>query len=222
MDASIGLAESPQTHQIVQDIKRRFRLLMDGQTASSMRDKGVGYHLNWGVSQVMLRQMASEVAEELAQDAETLYSVAIALFKEDIRECKLLATMLMPQGVMKAEVACLWVEQTTWLEVAEAAAMNVYPYLAEAGDLAFLWIASEEDLPQLTGYHVLARLFSQGRQPEERAINEFIDQALCALGSSSLPVRKAAMNAVMRFAQLGLVYQRMAHGAMLRAGYDFV
>lgn len=222
MNISSGISGSPLIQQLVKDTKRRFRLMMDGQTASSMRSKGVDYHLNWGASQVMLRQMAEDMAAELEHDADTLYALAIALFKEDIRECRLLATMLMPRGMMAAEVACLWVEQTSWQEVAEAAAMNVYPYLAEAGDLAFLWIASEEELPQLTGYHVLSRLFGQGRLPEERAINEFIDQALCALGSSSLPVRKAAMNAVTRFAQLGLVYQRMAHGAMTRAGYDFV
>ena len=133
----------------VKDIKQRFRLIMDGQTAASMREKGSQYHLNWGASQVMLRQMAQEISLEAAQDTDQLYHLAIGLFKEDIRECKLLATMLMPQGMMHPDVARLWVEQTTQQEVAEAAAMNVYQYLNEAGDLAFLWIASADDLTQL-------------------------------------------------------------------------
>ena len=32
----------------VKEIKQSFRLLMDGNTAQSMRDKGVEYRLNWG------------------------------------------------------------------------------------------------------------------------------------------------------------------------------
>lgn len=36
------------TKDIVKEIKRSFRLLMNGVTAQSMRDKGMNYHINWG------------------------------------------------------------------------------------------------------------------------------------------------------------------------------
>ena len=34
----------------IREIKQSFRQLMDGQTAQSMRDKGLEYKLNWGAS----------------------------------------------------------------------------------------------------------------------------------------------------------------------------
>ena len=61
-----------------------------------------------------------------------------------------------------------------------------------------------------------------GQEPNERGINEFIDQALVALQSDSLPVRKAAMSSLQRFAELGLVYERIAKSALKQANLDFL
>ena len=52
-----------------------------------------------------------------------------------------------------------------------------------------------------------------GQEPNERGINEFMDQALSALQGPYMSVRKAAMQSVLRFAELGLVYERMAKSA---------
>jgi hypothetical protein len=60
------------------------------------------------------------------------------------------------------------------------------------------------------------------QEPNERGINEFIDQALAALEGDSISVKKAAMSAVQRFAELGLVYERLAKSAMKRANLDFL
>jgi hypothetical protein len=59
------------------------------------------------------------------------------------------------------------------------------------------------------------------QEPNERGINEFIDQALAALEGDSLMVKKAAMNAMIRFAELGLVYERLAKSALKRANLEF-
>ncbi|MBR1932600.1 MAG: DNA alkylation repair protein [Prevotella sp.] len=196
----------------VQEIKRSFRLLMDGATAASMRQKGVNYKLNWGASLVMLRQRANEIGQN--------YDLAIALWKEEVRECKILATMLMPPQQMLPEVVDIWMEQTPSIEIAEQAAFNLYQHLDYAADKAFQWIASDVELQQLCGFHVLSRLFMQGREPNERGINEFIDQALVALQGSSLTIRKAAMQSMCKFADLGLVYQRLSQSALKRYGID--
>ena len=196
----------------VKEIKQSFRLLMNGATAQSMREKGVDYHLNWGVAMPQLRQMA----EQLGSD----YHLAIALWKENVRECKILATMLMPPEEILPEVVDIWMEQTPTFEIAEQAAFNLYQHLPYAAEKAFQWISSSGDMEQLCGFHVLTRLFMQGCEPNERGINEFIDQALCALGGSCLPVRKAAMQSLIRFAELGLVYKRLAQSALRSARFD--
>ena len=198
----------------VKEIKQSFRQMMDGAVAKSMRDKGVDYKLNWGATLPRLKAMADEFGKN--------YDLAIALWKENVRECKILATMIMPAEQMLPEVTDIWMEQITTQELAEQAAFNLFQYLPFAPEKAYTWMASEKELYQLCGFHILSRLFMDKCEPNERGINEFIDQALAALQGPSLPVRKAAMSAIQRFAELGLVYQRIANSAIKQINLDFL
>jgi hypothetical protein len=204
--------------QKVKEIKQSFRQMMDGVTAQSMRQKGLNYHLNWGATIPRLREMADEIKTKET----SVYDLAIALWKENVRECKILATMLMPPEEMLPEVVDIWMEQTPTLEIAEQAAFNLYQHLPYAADKAFEWLASPDDLPQVCGYHVLSRLFMRGQEPNERGINEFLDEAITALQSTSAAVRKAAMQSVIRFSEMGLVYERLAKSAVRQTGLDFL
>ena len=192
--------------QHVKDIKQSFRLMMDGSIAQSMRDKGVDYHLNWGVILPRLQVKADEIGKN--------YELAIALWKENVRECKILATMIMPPDVILPEVVDIWMEQTETIEIAEQAAMNLYQFLPYAPMKAYEWMASDKELYQLCGFHVISRLFKNGQEPNERGINEFLDQAQAALQSPNVSVRKAALNSINHFADLGLVYERMADSVL--------
>ena len=78
--------------------------MMNGPASQSMREKGIEYHLNWGVPFMQLRSMAKEIGQD--------YHLAIALWKEDIRECKILATLVMPHDAIPLDIAELWMEQT--------------------------------------------------------------------------------------------------------------
>ena len=192
--------------QKIQDLKKDFRLMMDGATASQMREKGLNYKVNWGATLPRLKELASGIGQD--------YSLAVELWKENTRECKILATMLMPPDEILPEVVDIWMEQTETLEVAEQAAMNLYCRLPYAPQKAYQWIASDKPLYQLCGFHVLSRLFMNGQEPNERGINEFLDQAIAALHSPELMVRKAANNCLQRFADLGLVYERLVQSAL--------
>ena len=216
-----------ETDQKVQKIKQSFRQMMDGQVAQSMRQKGVDYHLNWGATLPRLREMAEEIkAHPLPQPKEgersSNYSLAIALWKENVRECKILATMLMPPDELLPEVADIWMEQTPTIEIAEQAAFNLYQLMPQAAEKAFQWIAGDNDMAQLCGFHILSRLFMRGQEPDEREINELIDQSLVALRSPNTSVRKAALNCMNRFSQLALVYERLTRSAFRIAGIDYI
>lgn len=189
----------------VKEIKRSFRLMMDGVASQSMREKGLNYHVNWGASLPMLKQKAAELGKD--------YDLAIALWKENVRECKILATLLMPADRILSEVVDIWMEQTTSQEIAELASFNLYQHLPFAAEKAYQWIASEKEVYQLCGFHVLARLFGRGQEPNERGINEYLDQAIAALQGQSLAVKKAALSSLIKFADLGLVYERLAKSA---------
>lgn len=205
---------NPEIQQYIKELKQSFRQMMDGAVAKSMRDKGTDYKLNWGATIPRLQAKAGEIGKN--------YDLAIALWKEDVRECKILATMIMPPDEVLPEVIDIWMEQTTSQEIAEQAAFNLFQYLPYAPEKAYTWIASEQPLYQLCGFHILSRLFMNKQEPNERGINEFIDQAIVALQGDSLMVRKAAMSAVQRFAELALVYERIAKSALKRANLEFL
>lgn len=198
----------------VKEIKQSFRQMMDGAVAQSMRNKGVDYKLNWGATLPRLREKADEIGKN--------YDLAIALWKENVRECKILATMVMPADVVLPEVIDIWMEQMPTQEIAEQAAFNLFQYLPYAPEKAYTWMASDKELYQLCGFHILSRLFMNKQEPNERGINEFIDQAIVALHEGSIPVRKAAMACMMRFSKLGLVYERIAKSALKQANLDFL
>ncbi len=142
-----------------------------------------------------------------------LYELSIALYKENIRECKILASMLMPPDEILPEVVDIWQEQIPSQEIAEQLAFNLYQYLPYAPAKAYQWIASDKEYDQLCGFHILTRLFMNRQEPNERGINEFLDQALCALQGPFPAVRKAAMQSLQRFAELGVLYERLAKNA---------
>ncbi len=197
---------SEETHQKLMEIKRSFRLLMNGPGSQSMRDKGLGYKLNWGVPYPELKKMALEYGKD--------YDLAIELWKEDIRECKILATLIMPADKMLAEITDLWMEQVQSQEMAEMLAFNLLQHVDYAPVIAYQWIASDQPLYNIAGFQLLARLFANGQEPNERGINEFLDQAAAVLQGDNMGVKHAAINAVMRFCDFGEMYEKIARGAL--------
>lgn len=117
------------------------------------------------------------MAQEYGKD----YDLAIELWKEDIRECKILATLIMPADKMLAEITDIWMEQVQSQEMAEMLAFNLLQYVEYAPVIAYQWIASDKPLYEIAGFQLLARLFANGKEPNDRGINEFLDQAAVAL-----------------------------------------
>lgn len=200
------------THEKLKRIKQSFRLRMNGVASQSMREKGANYKINWGINLMELRQMANDYGKD--------YSLAIELWKEDIRECKILATLIMPADKMLPEIVDLWTEQTPTQEIAEMAAFNLYQHLNYAPLLAYQWVASDKDIYQVCGFQLLSRLFANGQEPNERGINEFLDQAITALQVDNSGVRHAALNCLQRFADLGEEYEKVTQGALKSAGFN--
>ena len=196
----------------VREIKRSFRLVMNGVVAQSMREKGLDYHLNWGVDLSALKEIAKKYVKD--------YGLAIALWKENVRECKILATLIMPAEEMHPEDVDDWISQTETVEIAEQASMNLYQYLPFAKSESLKWIASEDELLQQCGFHVLSRMFMKGFVPERQVADEFLTRAMSAISSKSLTVRKAAFASVVRFAGLNEQNSLQAQKAMDSIGIE--
>lgn len=196
------------THSKLMAIKQSFRLFMDGTTSRSMAQKGIGYKINWGVPFHELRKMAAPYAPN--------YELAIELWKENIRECKIMATLIMPPERMSPELADVWTEQPLQQEMAEMLAFNLLQHVDFAPALAYQWMASDRMDRQICAYQLLARLFMKGSEPNERGLDEYLDQVSVALQSDNLGIRHAASASLQKLAMLGDSYEQRVDELLAR------
>lgn len=179
-------------HEILKEIKSKFRLYMNGPVSQSMREKGMDYKINFGIEYPRIKEIAAGYAanHELAQ----------ALWKENIRECKIMAGLLQPVETFYPEIAEIWIEDMRYPELAEYTVMNLFQRLPYASDVVFQWIADEREYFQLCGFLLMARLLGKGLVLNERAEAEFLDQALTSIESEYFTVRKAAALVLRKYA----------------------
>lgn len=180
-------------HEQIKDIKTQLRLSMNGAVSQSMREKGLVYKLNFGVELPRIKEIAARYEQS--------HSLAQALWKENIRECKILAAMLQPVDSFLPEIADIWVEDIHNIEIAELTCMNLFCHLPYAPAKSFHWIADEREYFQVCGFLTIARLLMKRGEMNERVENEFLDQAITAFLDGSYHVRNAAGTALRRFLQ---------------------
>ena len=183
------------TTEKLQLIKRDFGSLMNGTAAASLREKGLHYRLIFGVEWPQLMRLSAEIGKD--------HALAQALWKEDIRECRLLAGLIQPVETFSLELADVWIETMHYPEEAQYTVLSLFRHLPHVSEAAFQWIARSEEMYRLCGWLVLARLFMKGLPLNTRSEDEFIDQAETSLQDPSLAVRVAARNAVLKYSLIG-------------------
>ena len=195
----MDIQDMPLQEQL-RSVKREFRLMMNGITSQSMREKGLTYRTNFGVELPRLKAFS----EELPHTKE----LASALWKEQVRECRLLAPMLMPATDFAEDMADLWVEQMNFPEEAECVVMYLFQHLPYASSKAFEWVAREEVMNQLCGWQLFGRLFGKGAMLSPRDDAEWRDQVSATLASEHFSIKQAAYRALLKYMELGTDEER--------------
>ena len=181
-----------EVHETIRDIKSKFRLFMNGMASQSMRDRGLDYKLNFGIEYPRIKEIAAQY--------EPNHDLAQALWKENIRECKIMAGLLQPVDTFYKEIAEIWIEDMHYPELAEYTVMNLFQHLPYALEVVFEWMADERLYFQMCGYLLIARLFMKGLKLNERAEAEFLDQAFTTLEEDNMTLQKDAVLAIRKFA----------------------
>lgn len=127
---------------------------MNGIVSAHQRRQGLNYRINFGVEIPRLKDIASqyEKSEELAT----------TLWQDNVRECKLLAIFLLPQGSYAA-VAPNWIAQAPFTEIADHLAMNILCKLPDATNQALQWTGNPAGLHRYCGYLTLAHIARRGQ-----------------------------------------------------------
>ena len=179
-----------KTHEIVKEIKKEFRLSMNGVVSTLQRRQGLDYRINFGIEIPRLKGIAAKFPhdEELAK----------TLWNDNIRECKLLAIYLLPEESYHL-VAEDWIARTPYTEIADQLSMHILHRLPGATQKALEWTGRHEGMFQHCGYMTLSHLFRNGHgineTDEERLIGNI--EAVFAEGSSTL--RRNAYNTLLHY-----------------------
>ena len=185
----------------LREVKRMLRGVMSGPVSASMREQGLAYKVNFGVDQPRLREMRDEIVS-LTDDAAAL---AQALWKENIRECRILACMIMPRKAFEADLAQEWVSQLRYAEEAQALTMYLLADEDYAVDLAFRLVAADDTMQRLVAWLIFGRVFSMGKSLRERDADEWLDHVAAELHdqTADMELRRTALNALNRYMDLG-------------------
>lgn len=179
--------------QKIQEIKSGLRLMMNGVTSTAMRERGLDYKLNFGVDIPRLRQLAKKYAPDQA--------LAVALWKENARELKILASLISPpESFTQAEE---WIKDIHQLELAEQVSMNLFSKMPDARLYAFGWIQEEEAFVRLCGFLVLTRLMMNGQVFSQDENHQLLASAADAFYTGPVWMQTAVVNTLFRLMQQG-------------------
>ena len=186
-------AVSSSVDDDVKKIKRSFRLFMNGVASSSMRDKGLEYKINWGIPVTRLRDMAAQYAPSVA--------LAERLWESDVRECKILATMLMPAERFSEPMALSWLSACNNQEMVEMLVFNLVQNMPGVETFVVSLLHSDEPNASLAALHLVSRLVARQNVAflTDEVVGSFAQLVVKALGGTDAVLKHAALNSVTRY-----------------------
>jgi 3-methyladenine DNA glycosylase AlkD len=130
--------------RIVEEIKSR----RSGPTSDSLTQFGIEYKVNYGVPITELRKIAEPYIGN--------HPLALELFKQDIRECKIIASIIDDPTQITGEQIDEWAQSFTNIEIVEQVCSNVLWKADCALSRSIQWCLSEDNLLIKAGLLVAA------------------------------------------------------------------
>lgn len=149
---------NPELDNTINEIKRKFKLSMNGITADYMKNSGIIYKLNFGVSIPRIK--------EIAQGYKPNSDLADRLWVIGIRETMIMSTLIQPIEGFKIEKAMSRIDGTDKMELVEQLSMNLLAKLPYATTLCTQCINSPRLWTQITGFMLLLRIYQQFSKSE--------------------------------------------------------
>ena len=177
--------------EIIKSIKNDFRLGMNGIISTSMRNKGMDYKIIFGLSLPQLRILAEKYSPN--------QEVATRLWCENIRESKLLATMIYPYSEMSIDVAKTWIDEIKYTEIADIASMYLFSKLPFAEQLCLEYINSHNVNHIYFAFRLFIRLLINKSEINQNTIEVLKAKTLEYSKSEDIVIATIANNVLDRF-----------------------
>lgn len=167
-----------QWHETLNQLRRRLRTRMDGDTSKAQRERGLEYGINFGVNILHLRELAKSLPPEP--------DLAEIMWDKEVREMQLLSLMILPKGEMNSETALKLTQEVRTLEVAEQLVHLQLRHLEYAPSLVqelFEERYEPSSVPAVVPYLLMMRTTQREEFTPERfkGISDFILQDLTSV-----------------------------------------
>ena len=162
------ILDNSNSEKNYQSLLSKIKLLRNGDIADAMKRTGIEYKMNWGVSLVILRQMAKEF--------EPNHLLALKLWNKQWRETSILATLLdQPQEVSEEQMD-FWTKTFESNEIAEIASTHLWVKSKFAFIKALEWCRGKKHLVRFTGIHLVGRLAITDKQAIDEMFEPYFDE----------------------------------------------
>jgi hypothetical protein len=157
------ILDNQETEQHFQQILKLIKLRKSGEVADLMKQNGIQYKMNWGVSIIELR--------EIAKQFEPDHLLALKLWNKQWRETMILATLIDDPNQVTEEQIDFWTKTFENTEIAEQASANLWVKTKFAFIKAMEWCRGKKHVIRFTGVHLIGRL----ALTDKSAIDEMFD-----------------------------------------------
>lgn len=187
-------------------IKQHLHNAMNGVASTSMRQRGLDYRVNFGLSSLSLKKMAADLGKN--------HELAQLMWAENIRDLRILATFVQPVETFTAELANSWVVSIQFPEEAEYAAMNLFQYLPDAQLIALNFIHSENEMIRYAGWQLLARIVDKLQLFTNDQITLITQRAIADISSNQLILFTGAMLGLKRMGRVNLALAKVIYSTI--------
>ena len=174
----------------IREIKKSFRLSMNGVVSTLQRRQGLDYKINFGVEIPRLKGIAAKYSQNR--------ELAAALWQDNIRESKMMAISLMPEEGY-GDVADKWIAETKFTEIADQLAMHLLCRIPDATEKALTWTKQSEEMFRYCGYQTISHLLRRGATLSALQETSFFESLAGISANASNVTAKCAFNAAMNY-----------------------
>lgn len=162
------ILDNEEVEQKFQQILKVIKLRKNGEVSDAMKQQGISYKLNWGVSILDLR--------EIAKNYEPDHLLALKLWNKQWRETMILATLLDDVKELTEEQMDFWAKSFETSEIAEQASTNLWVKSKFAFVKALEWCRGKKHLVRFSGVHLMGRLAITDKQAIDEMFEPFFEE----------------------------------------------
>lgn len=154
--------------QQYRDLLEQIKLYRSGEVADLMKERGIQYKMNWGVSLIDLRALAAAVAPS--------HLLALKLWNKQWRETMILATLVDDPSQVTEQQMDFWTHSFENSEIAEQASANLWWRTPFAYAKALEWCRGKKHLIRFTAVHLAGRLALADKKSPDEMFEPFMEE----------------------------------------------